>query len=273
MHFIERIPVMRKFIIFLLVASVSFWASYAHAALSFNADFNQNGTPETSWTMKADDVVAVDIYVSSVPAPGLVAMGFKLTYDPVRLSVQSASIDQTNWNGGGSADTSQSGEIDIDGFRTEATSLSGNNILLATVTFQCLSEGTSEIMLLDREGDWFVLENYTILDGDIGTGVLLATIIDSFNLTVSRSGTGTGKVTSSPSGINCGSSCIESYASGTTVVLTATPTGGSSFVKWTGCNTANKTTCTVIMTGNRSVNAEFEEFPWVMFIPAFTKKR
>ena len=264
---------MRKIIVFLLVASVSLWASYAHAALSFNADFAQNGTYETSWTMKADDVVAVDIYVSGVPVPGLVAMGFKLTYDPVRLSVQSASIDQTNWNGGGSADTSQSGEINMDGFRTEATSLTGNNILLGTVTFQSISEGTSEFWMLDRESDWFVLENYTVLDGDIGAGILLATIVDSFNLTVSRTGTGTGTVTSSPSGISCGSDCTESFVSGTTVVLTATPTGGSSFLKWTGCNTVNKNTCTVYMTGDRAVTAEFEEFPWVLFYPAFTKHR
>jgi hypothetical protein len=271
---------MRKIIVFLLVASVSFWASYAHGALSFNADFAQNGTYETSWTMKADDVVAVDIYVSGVPAPGLISMGFKLTYDSSKLEVVtgSTSVHTTNWPSGGSPDVKfidaegDIDEIDMSGFRIEA-GLSGDNILLGTVTFQCISEGTSEFWLLDRERDWFVLENYTILDGDIGAGVLLATIIDSFDLTVSRSGTGTGTVTSSPSGINCGGDCAESFVSGTTVVLTATPTGGSSFVKWTGCNAVNKKTCTVYMTGDRTVTAEFEEFPWVMFIPAFTKHR
>lgn len=270
---------MRKIIVFLLVASVSFWASYAHAALSFNADFAQNGTYETSWTMKADDVVAVDIYVSGVPAPGLISMGFKLTYDSSKLELVTGStgVDTVNWPTAqylefidveGDID-----EIDMSGFRIEA-GLSGDNILLGTVTFQCISEGTSEVMLLDREDDWFVLDvNATVLDGDIGTGVLLATIVDSFDLTVSRSGTGTGTVTSSPSGISCGSDCTESFASGATVVLTATPTGGSSFLKWTGCNTVNKNTCTVYMTGDRAVTAEFEEFPWELFLPAIMKHR
>ena len=185
---------MRKIIVFLFVASVSFWASYTHAALSFNADFAQNGTYETSWTMKADDVVAVDIYVSGVPDPGLISMGFKLTYDSSKLEVVTGStgVHTTNWPSGGYPYVEfidvegDIDEIDMSGFRTDA-GLSGNNILLGTVTFQCVSEGASQFRMLDRESDWFVLENSTVLDGDIGTGVLLATIIDSFNLTVSGS--------------------------------------------------------------------------------------
>ena len=42
----------------------------------------------------------------------------------------------------------------------------------------------------------------------------------TFALTVSTTGTGSGTVTSNPAGINCGSDCSESYASGTVVTLT-----------------------------------------------------
>lgn len=72
--------------------------------------------------------------------------------------------------------TDTPGDIEMAGFRLEG--LAGNNIRLGTVAFRCKSEGISEIMLLDREGDWFVLdsEEQTVLDGDIGTGVLLATV-------------------------------------------------------------------------------------------------
>lgn len=281
MHFIEEIPAIRKIIVFFLVATLSFLASYAYATMSFNADFTQNGTYETSWTMKTDDVVTVDIYVSSVPAPGLIAMGFKLTYDSSRLEPVTAgtAVDTDNWSTAQYLDfidaEGDTDEIDVAGFRTEG-GLSGDNILLCTVTFQCLIEGTSEVMLLDREGDWFVLDSEdppTVLDNDIGTGILLATIIDSFNLTVSKSGTGTGTVTSSPSGINCGSDCTESFVSGTTVVLTATSNGDSSFIKWIGCDAVSKNTCTVYITGDRTVTAEFEEFPWEIFIPAFIKHK
>ncbi len=45
-------------------------------------------------------------------------------------------------------------------------------------------------------------------------------------LTVNKTGTGSGTVTSSPSGINCGSTCSAQFAQGTAVTLTANPTAG-----------------------------------------------
>jgi hypothetical protein len=93
-------------------------------------------------------------------------------------------------------------------------------------------------------------------------------------MTVTKAGTGKGTVTSSPSGINCGSDCTESYGSGTTVVLTATPDQDCLFANWTGCDTVNNNTCTVNMTGDRTVSAVFnDDFPWAAFIPAFTKHK
>ena len=53
-------------------------------------------------------------------------------------------------------------------------------------------------------------------------------------LTVTLAGNGSGSVTSSPTGINCGSDCTESYLMGTVVTLTATPASGSQFVDWSG---------------------------------------
>ncbi len=47
-----------------------------------------------------------------------------------------------------------------------------------------------------------------------------------FALTVTPSGTGTGTVTSSPAGINCGATCVASYNTGTVVTLTAAPAAG-----------------------------------------------
>ncbi len=54
----------------------------------------------------------------------------------------------------------------------------------------------------------------------------------TYALTISKSGSGA--VTSSPSGISCGSDCSESYASDTSVTLTATPDSGYTFSGWSG---------------------------------------
>jgi len=52
-------------------------------------------------------------------------------------------------------------------------------------------------------------------------------------LSVSKTGTGFGTITSNTGGINCGATCAASYATGTSVVLTATPSN-STFTGWTG---------------------------------------
>ena len=78
----------------------------------------------------------------------------------------------------------------------------------------------------------------------------------TFALTVGKAGTGSGTVTSSPAGISCGSDCSESYASGTSVTLTASAAGGSTFAGWSGACSGTGT-CTVSMTAALSVTATF----------------
>jgi hypothetical protein len=55
-----------------------------------------------------------------------------------------------------------------------------------------------------------------------------------YTLTVTKAGAGSGTVTSSPAGINCGSDCSEIYNQGTLLTLTATPASGSTFGGWSG---------------------------------------
>ncbi len=78
------------------------------------------------------------------------------------------------------------------------------------------------------------------------------------HLHVDRAGTGTGTVSSVPSGISCGSSCDADFESGTTVTVTAMPSDGSTFTNWTGggCS-GGAPSCTVVMNVNQSVTAIF----------------
>ncbi|MEW6331755.1 MAG: InlB B-repeat-containing protein [Pseudomonadota bacterium] len=79
----------------------------------------------------------------------------------------------------------------------------------------------------------------------------------SYSLNVSVSGSG--NVTSSPGGINCGTTCTASYASGTSVTLTATAATGYSFAGWSGACSGTSTTCAVAMTAGRGVTATFSQ--------------
>jgi hypothetical protein len=89
------------------------------------------------------------------------------------------------------------------------------------------------------------------------TTTLTLTVNALYTLTVSDTGLGSGTVTSSPAGIDCGSTCSASYVSGTTVTLTATPDSLSGFGGWSGCDAVSGNTCTVNMNSARSVSADF----------------
>jgi PKD repeat protein len=78
---------------------------------------------------------------------------------------------------------------------------------------------------------------------------------DSFPLDISKTGTGSGTVTSSPSGIDCGSDCQQTYPAGALVQLTATPEAGSSFGGWGGSADCNDGSLT--MDAGRGCTATF----------------
>lgn len=94
------------------------------------------------------------------------------------------------------------------------------------------------------------------------------TLITNIVKTATTGGTGNGTVTSSPAGINCGSTCSSSYNSGTVVTLTATPATGSTFAGWsgTGC-----TTGTVTMNAGITCTATFNPQPVQTFGLSVTK--
>ena len=80
-------------------------------------------------------------------------------------------------------------------------------------------------------------------------------------LSVEISGTGgaSGSVQSTPAGVACRPSCSASFADGTDVVLTATAASGSMFKAWKGAAcSGSTTTCTVHLTGDAQVTAEFQ---------------
>ena len=79
-------------------------------------------------------------------------------------------------------------------------------------------------------------------------------------LNIYKSGTGLGIVTSSPAGINCGSSCFASYPDATFVTLTASSTASSTFAGWFGgvCPSASSPTCALQMFANINVTAIFD---------------
>ena len=76
-------------------------------------------------------------------------------------------------------------------------------------------------------------------------------------LSVAKIGTGAGTVTRSGGAINCGATCTESLAPGSTVTLTASPSAGSTFAGWSGGTCTGTGSCTFTINANTTVNAQF----------------
>ncbi len=93
----------------------------------------------------------------------------------------------------------------------------------------------------------------------VGKTVFVITQSDaqSPTLSVTRDGNGTGTVTSSPAGINCGATCSHDFVQGARVTLTATASPDSGFMGWSGSGCTGTKTCRVTMDGAKSVTATF----------------
>jgi photosystem II stability/assembly factor-like uncharacterized protein/subtilisin-like proprotein convertase family protein len=97
---------------------------------------------------------------------------------------------------------------------------------------------------------------------DAGVYVLRQNSLPDVRLTVGRTGTGSGGVTSSPGGIVCAGlapDCTEIYPAGTEVILTAVPEGSSVFAGWSGGGCGGVENCVVTLDESRSVVAVFAD--------------
>ncbi len=78
----------------------------------------------------------------------------------------------------------------------------------------------------------------------------------SYRLMVDKAGPGSGTVTSSLTGIDCGSTCSASFSSGASLTLTAAPAGSSTFTGWGG-DCSGTGTCSLTMSAAHIVRANF----------------
>jgi len=88
------------------------------------------------------------------------------------------------------------------------------------------------------------------------TATFSSSVNHSFDLKVTKSGTGSGTVTGS--GINCGTTCDTFLPANTQVTLTATPDSGSVFAGWSSpaCPSSGNT-CSFILSSALTVQANF----------------
>jgi len=98
----------------------------------------------------------------------------------------------------------------------------------------------------------------------------------TYTLTANSAGATGVAITSSPTTYSGTTNYSKTgIPSGTSLTLTAPLTsGGANFSSWTGCNSTSGTSCSVTMTGAKTVTANYttttntKSFPWHLFLPA-----
>jgi YVTN family beta-propeller protein len=106
--------------------------------------------------------------------------------------------------------------------------------------------------------------------GTADKGVSAMFVAPPHRLTISRAGTGSGAVTSSPTGINCGATCSHQFDGGTAVVLSVVAAPTSQFTGWSGGGCSGTGPCAVTMSTDQTVKATFARVTArEMFVPNY----
>ncbi len=169
---------------------------------------------------------------------------------------------------------------------TDDTVVSRLNPTLSTLVGSTFmgSSGAEEgyVLAVDRDGSLYVAgttssyayptfaRSYdTKFNGGV-TDVFVSKIdlnLSASPLTVYFAGSGTGTVTSTPAGINCGAVCSYVFGRTAKVTLAAKAESGSIFKGWSGSSCKGYATCVLNMNQERTVTAKFTKDPTINLYP------
>ena len=230
------------------------WLSFREVAPNDNFE-DAAEVPELPFFTSVDNRIATK--EAGEPDPGGFSDGHTVWYSWTAPEDGLVSIDNCTFEGSDAGIAVYTGTAVNE--LTEVASNAGAGGLCweeAEVRFQAVEGATYEIQV---DGDPDQTELY-----------LDFRWVPTWPVTVTKSGSGEGTVTSEPAGIECGLVCESRFYRGpasdiwkTRVMLTATPAPGSVFVGWSGegCSGSEEVCELVTESTGATVDAEFEELP------------
>jgi hypothetical protein len=90
-----------------------------------------------------------------------------------------------------------------------------------------------------------------------GTDETETSVGATHNLIITKTGTGSGTVSSDPTGINCGATCTAQFDEGANVTLTATADSLATFTGWSGGGCSGVDPCVISLNSDATVSASF----------------
>jgi hypothetical protein len=226
-----------------------------------------------TWTANTDaGVIGYNIYAKFEDEPYLAQIGSSATNSfntgddwaenaSVVTSIYAVSAKKGDGTESFLSNMVENNDRDHDGLTDEQEMALGTNVNNPDSDGDGLKDGEEYVrgtnpLLADTDGDGFS----DFAEVQAGSDPLDANSVSQHTLAVTKSGTGTGTVSSNPSGINCGPTCSANFTQGATVTLTATPDAGSTFAGWSGGVCSGTGTCVVTMNAATTVTATFTQF-------------
>ncbi|GAB1386194.1 hypothetical protein MASR1M59_13420 [Melaminivora sp.] len=144
----------------------------------------------------------------------------------------------------------------LDGSSTTLTATAAPGSIFAGWGGAC--SGTAATCNLTMDGNKTVTAVFNLTGSGGGSGLTTP------GIAVTKAGSGSGTIGSSPAHLNCGSLCTKSLPNGTKVTLTAIPAAGSVFVGWSGaqagaCASSTQQMCQVTVSGGMNIIATFNQ--------------
>ncbi|RIK34894.1 MAG: hypothetical protein DCC55_31965, partial [Chloroflexi bacterium] len=154
-----------------------------------------------------------------------------------------------------SASTASGGTVSVPNVVGQPQATATSMLVAAGLIAGTISQASSNTMPAGS-----VISQSPAADSNVEAGSAVDLVVSSgpalATLTVSRTGNGSGTVTSTPAGIDCGATCSADYNHNTSVTLTAAASTGSTFSGWSGACTGTGS-CVVTMDAAKNVTANF----------------
>jgi subtilisin family serine protease len=213
---------------------------------------------DTDTALFDSDTLGMPVFIPALP--GISSGHSRITYGVVTFGqFQSSPVDSVGFN---SALTAFDGSLSTDVLNP------------GVAVYGAFNSSSSPLLWADAPSTALVVRrDAASYAADHGKGLLMVHFhnavghkaqivdIDHHTLTVGKNGSGTGSVTSSPAGIDCGSTCSGSFSIGAQVTLTAKAAADSKFAGWAGAGCSGTGTCSVTISADTAVTATFTNRP------------
>lgn len=210
--------------------------AYGDRVLTFGPGGSGCRTPVAKFTVNGSGEAEVEV-----------AKGATVTFDASGSEMLGTTPSELDWNFGDGSE-----EKVLENKKTEEPAKT-------TTTHKFLSGGTYTVTLKMK-----LAHTDKAPTGDPLPATLAVKVPGSGalqKLTVAKTGTGLGTVSSSPAGIGCGVDCDQEYEESKEVTLTATTIAGSKFTGWSLGSCSGTGTCKVTMSAAKEVKANFDAKP------------